>query len=66
MSEPYQQRVIAELEELSAKLFKLTEFLTSPEGLKVPQPERVRLERQQFIMTLYQEVLTERIEAFDS
>jgi len=62
--EPYQERVVAEKDELRERLTKLNAFLRSP-CLDVPKEEFARLLRQQYIMELYALVLQERIAAFE-
>jgi len=63
----FQQRVIDEKTELDAKLKRLVEFVKGGPVFDSLHPsEQDRLHRQSRIMTLYSEVLRERIEAFKS
>ena len=64
--QPYQQRVIAERDELSGKLAKLTEFINSDRFTEIvpDERERDRLILQKSIMTAYLDVLNYRIDAF--
>ncbi|MCP4963674.1 MAG: hypothetical protein GY926_00375, partial [bacterium] len=48
--EPYQQRVVAELEELQARIDKLIAFLPSPIGVGLDAADRVLLEQQLVMM----------------
>jgi hypothetical protein len=62
--QPHQQRVVDEKTELSAKLTKLEDFLGSTIYTSLPVAEQARLTRQGLIMSLYEQVLNERISAF--
>jgi hypothetical protein len=62
--EAYQQRVVEEKRELDIKRDKLTEFLKSPNRIKVPQDEQDRLTRQLAVMEVYSGILAERITHF--
>ena len=64
--QPYQQRVIAERDELSGKLAKLTEFINSDCFTEIvpDERERDRLILQKSIMTAYLDLLNYRIDAF--
>lgn len=64
--EAYQQRVVDEKAEVSEKLEKLETFLGSANFTKVPHQEQTRLARQSLIMQLYEQVLSERIAAFNN
>ncbi len=59
----YQERVCAEREELARKLERLDEFLMG-EHDDLPPDELDRMTRQRLIMTLYVQVLNERVKAF--
>lgn len=60
----YQKRLAQEKTELDAKLIKLNTFLQSKEcAEEVPDPELKRLVRQSKIMSLYSDVLSERLDA---
>jgi hypothetical protein len=61
---PYQERVVAEKEELDKKLSKLIEFLVGDLATTLNPDERTRLERQHDVMQKYSEILDERIKAF--
>jgi len=61
---PYQQRVVEEKTELSAKLDKLETFHDSATYACLPPDEQSRLTRQLYIMKLYEQVLSERIADF--
>jgi hypothetical protein len=62
--EAYQERVLAERDELSERLDKLRTFLNSAKFDAVPRPEQVRMTRQYLAMSSYLDVLNERIAAF--
>lgn len=62
--QPYQERVVAEQEELFEKLEKLRIFVGSATFVGLPQPERGRLTRQYLAMSSYFDVLNERIALF--
>ncbi|WP_334324339.1 crAss001_48 related protein [Gilliamella apicola] len=64
--QPYQQRVIAESDELADKLAKLTKFINSERFTEIV-PDELECERlflQKSIMTTYLNVLNYRIDAF--
>lgn len=63
--ELYQKRVIAEAKELLEKMNLLDLFIKSSEFKLLPKDEVRRLIRQHLIMTLYFDVLGERIGAFN-
>ena len=60
----YKQRVRAEKTELSERLSKLELFLGSDDFADVDAEQQTLLIRQAYVMSLYQDILTERIEAF--
>lgn len=60
----FQERVIAEKDELFAKLDKLNEFIKGEIFNSLPKDERERLVRQANHMSNYYYVLNERIAAF--
>ena len=62
--EAYQQRVVEEKRELDSKRDKLTEFLKSPNRIKVSQDEQDRLAGQLAAMEVYSGILAERIVHF--
>jgi len=66
--QPHQQRVVDEKAELDEKLTKLRAFMPDDESNKIfmglPQDEKVRLIRQEAVMSEYSEILGERIAAF--
>jgi hypothetical protein len=62
---PHQKRVIQEKAELSEKLEKLEAFHNTATYKGLPQAEQFRLARQVYIMKLYEQVLAERISAFN-
>lgn len=63
--QPHQQRVAVEKLELDDKLQKLSSFIQdSPVFKTLPLDERGRLSRQHNAMTVYSNVLAERIAAF--
>ena len=62
----YQQRVIAEKDELDGRVEHLYTFLLSDTCGELPEAEQDRLRRQYVAMIAYLGVLEERIEAFDS
>jgi hypothetical protein len=61
---PHQERVVTEKKELDEKRDKLTAFLRGEAYRSVKGPEQLRLERQLVAMTLYSDILGERIAAF--
>jgi uncharacterized protein YbaP (TraB family) len=61
---PYQQRVINEKKEINDRLEKLYTFLNSETFSSLEKLEQKRLERQAFVMEMYDDILTERINAF--
>lgn len=62
---PYQERVIAERDELAVRHQRLTEFLAlDSTHEEISQPEINRLIRQHHAMSSYLSVLNERIEVF--
>jgi hypothetical protein len=65
MAEPYQQRVVDEKRELAEKYRKLHEFIAGETFRSLPIEEQDRLNRQQLIMLQYNDVLGERIAAFE-
>lgn len=62
--QPYQERVIAERDELEPKITRLSKFLDSETCRSLPEAEQARLLRQLGHMNGYHEVLDERINAF--
>lgn len=63
--EPYQARVLVERDELRERWKKLTEFLETPTYARdVPRDEQRRLVCQQYIMSMYLNILDERIAAW--
>jgi len=61
---PHQERVVAEKNELDAKREKLTTFLGGDVCRTLDKMEQSRLNRQLEAMTLYSNILGERIAAF--
>lgn len=62
--QPYQTRVIDERHELDRKRASLRVFIGSPEWRELPEVEQSLLNRQLGAMTMYSNVLGERIAAF--
>ena len=62
----FQERVVAEKEELDGRLVRLRSFMSGDVMVTLPLGEQSRLRRQRSIMENYSEVLCERIEAFDT
>jgi hypothetical protein len=65
--QPYQERVVNELKELSEKREKLATFLAGPPSstlYSLPSDEQTRLRRQLDIMVQYEGILQERIDHF--
>jgi hypothetical protein len=62
--EPYQERVVAERDELSEKRCNLISFIETPAFDSLNGAEKDRLRKQATIMTDYFVVLGERIDAF--
>jgi len=65
--EPYQERVIAEKQELDGKLTKLENFIFRSGGkwFDVPDAERLRMVKQYGHMSDYSRILGERIATFE-
>jgi len=62
--QPYQLRVIAEQQELDAKIALLNAFLNSEKSSTLDAAERYRMQRQLSAMTIYTHCLGERIANF--
>jgi len=63
--QPWQQRVIAEKEEVDQKVQKLAAYLAS-EAVEMTSPqERELLDRQLDVMTSYRSILSERITSWN-
>lgn len=62
--QPHQERVVAEKSELDKKRAKLTSFIGGETYRTLDQVEQSRLNRQLEAMTLYSNILAERIAAF--
>jgi len=62
--QPHQERVVAELKELTVKREKLAHFLGADVFRALPTDEQSRLRRQFDIMVQYEGVLQERIDHF--
>lgn len=62
--EAYQERVIAERDELAEKINNLSKFIDSQLFTSVDPNEQHRLMRQLYVMGQYLTVLNERIERF--
>jgi hypothetical protein len=60
----FQERVITEKQELDAKIERLLVFIQSPKFGTLPEAEQKRLRRQEVLMELYSDVLSDRIVAF--
>ena len=60
----YQQRMHDEHAELIGRLRKLNDFLTSEKSNTVEMKELGRMRRQAMAMSIYAEVLSERMENF--
>ena len=61
----FMERVIAEKKELDERIVRLVEFTRGEIYESLPDDEQVRLARQQNIMSLYSDVLGQRIAAFN-
>lgn len=61
---PYQERVIAEKTCLDEKLVKLTQFIKSDAFDALPDEDRKLLVKQEDAMSIYSEVLEDRINRF--
>ena len=65
MMQPHEDRVVAELKELTEKLVKLRQFITSSSIFReLPADEQARLKTQEFLMSVYWRLLGDRIENF--
>lgn len=62
--EPWQQRVVAEQDDLDTKLTRLEEFMTSDQFALLSWQEREDMRDQAQHMTLYRSVLRRRISRF--
>lgn len=62
--QPYQQRVVEEQEELDIKRDRLRAFFGTDLYRELDPAEQSRLNRQLEAMTLYSNILAERIAAF--
>jgi hypothetical protein len=62
--EAYQERVVAEREELQQKWSKLGTFLGGTQYQALPEEEQQRLRRQHAVMGEYLAILTSRIVNF--
>ena len=62
--QPYQQRVIEELNELWDRLVKLEMFLDSPEFVRVSDAEQSLLREQATHMINYHRTLLKRVDAW--
>jgi len=60
----YQERVVAERDELLDKFTKLAKFVYSERALSLSSMEKERMQKQLYIMLEYIKILTERISAF--
>ena len=63
--QPHQQRVVDEKTELDAKLDKLVAFFEMPMFKTIQIEEQMRLAKQCEYMSLYSQVLGDRIDAFN-
>ncbi len=61
---PYQERVLAEQNELTEKLVKLRQYIATAEFSSVPEEERNLLMAQGHHMTAYSDTLAQRITLF--
>jgi hypothetical protein len=61
---PHEERVIAEKTDLDARLVALLSFIDTVTFHKLPEAEQKRLRLQRLAMSLYSEVLSQRIDAF--
>lgn len=61
----FKERVIDELEQLTAKVNALAKFITTPVFAGLDRAEKVRLEDQYGAMMTYAQILVRRIEAFE-
>jgi hypothetical protein len=65
--QPHQERVVAELKDLTSKRERLGTFISNPTNstyAALPDAEKTRLRRQFDIMVQYEGVLQERIDNF--
>ena len=62
---PHEQRVVLERDELYERVEKLCEFFNSPAFLGLSLSERELLVEQRMAMSLYCEILNDRISGFD-
>lgn len=65
MTEEYKKHVIEEKKELDERIKKLNVFIKSKDYNKITGPhERIRLERQLYVMMVYSSILGSRINNF--
>lgn len=62
---PYQERVIEELAQLMTKCESLEEFFSSPTYAKLPLQDQELLQEQYKCMSIYCNILGERIQRFN-
>jgi hypothetical protein len=63
---PHEQRVVEEVKELDAKREKLSAFMLTDTCKSLPEREQSLLEQQKLVMSLYSNILHERISLFKS
>jgi hypothetical protein len=61
--QPHQQRLLAEKQELDARLGRLLTFFKGPVFVRLPEIEKLRLRHQARFMEGYAAILEERVEA---
>jgi hypothetical protein len=64
VTESHQQRVVTELADLNIKVAALRKFLGSDIYAGLDPAEQSRIDRQLGAMTIYSDILTERVDAF--
>lgn len=63
---PYVQRLVEELQQLSDRIDKLRDFMSTPNFQRVRLEERQLLTRQLGVMTEYDEILRRRVQFAES
>ena len=63
-TQPYQQRMVIERDQLFDRIERLSAFMLTPLYEKLPVEEKDRMQKQLIAMQSYQKVLDERIKAF--
>jgi hypothetical protein len=60
----YQERVVAEKDDLNVKIVALENFIDGSVFRRLDPKEQIRLRRQSYVMDMYYNILSDRISAF--